>query len=74
MLHQTGELSSEYILRRTNEKTDVSNAHKYKVVPASYMDRSKAKHEKAQLEILINVVDYMIHKLGLVKEHLDMFD
>ena len=62
ILHQLGELSAEYILWRTNEKTDVSNAPKYKVVPASYVCRSKAKREKAQLELLIKIVDHMIHK------------
>ena len=42
ILHQTGELSAEYILRRTNKKTDRANAPKYKVVPAFYSNRSKA--------------------------------
>ena len=58
--HQTGELSSEYVLQRTNKKADGSNTPKYKVVPTSYMDRSKSKREKAQLELLIKIVDYMI--------------
>ena len=44
------------------------NAPKYKIIPASYADRSKAKLEKAQLELLIKVVDYMIQKFGLEKE------
>ena len=35
ILHQTGEISPEYHLRRINEKADGSNAPKYKVVPAS---------------------------------------
>ena len=50
------------------------NVHNYKVVPASYMDRSKAKSEKAQLELLIKVVHHIIHKFGLEKELSDMFD
>ena len=74
ILHQTGELSTEYILWRTSEKADGANAPKYKVIPAFYADRSKAKREKAQLELLIKVVDYMIHKSGLEKELSDMFD
>ena len=74
ILHQTGELSPEYLMRRTNGKTDGANAPNYKVVPASYMDRSKAKRKKAQLGLLIKVVDHMIHKVGLEKELFDMFD
>ena len=74
ILHQLGELSSEYILRRTNEKVDETNISKYKVVPASCTDRSKAKRKKAQLELLIKIVDHMIHKFGLEKELSDMFN
>ena len=74
ILHQTSELSAEYILRRTNEKADESNAPKYKVVPAFYSHRSKAKREKAQLELMIKIVDYMIQKFDLKKELSDMFD
>ena len=51
MLHQLGELSLEYLLRRTNEKADGSNAPKYKVVPASYSDRSKGKCEKSTIRV-----------------------
>ena len=50
------------------------NAPKYKVVPAFYLDRSKAKHEKAQLELLINVADYMIQKFDIEKEPLEMLE
>ena len=74
ILHQTGQLSSEYILRRTNVKADGTNAPKYKIVPAFYEDRSKAKREKARLELLIKVVDHMIQKYDLEKELSDMFD
>ena len=49
------------------------NAPKYKVVPASYMDRSKAKRGKAQLELLVNVINHMIQKFSLEKELSDMF-
>ena len=48
-------------------KFDGLSAAKYKVVPTSYMDRSEAKREKEQLELLIKVVDYMIRKFGLEK-------
>ena len=74
ILHQTGKSSPEYLLRRTNEKADGLNAPKYKIVPTSYMDLSKAKRDKAQLELLIKVVDYMTRKFGLEKELSDMFD
>ena len=74
ILHHTGELSAKYIMQRTNEKADGSNVPKCKVVPASHMDRSKAKREKAQLELLVDVVDHMIQKFGLEKELSDMFD
>ena len=46
ILHQTCVLSSEYLLRRTNEKADGENASKYKVVQAFYADRTKSKHDK----------------------------
>ena len=73
ILHQTGELSAEYILQRTNDKADGTNVPKYKIVPASYANRSKAKRKKVQLELLIKVLYYMIHKFGLEKELSDMF-
>ena len=38
------------------------NAPKYKIIPADYMDRSKSKHDKKQLELLVKVVDYIIAK------------
>ena len=74
ILHQTGELSSEYILRRTNEKCDGPNAPKFNLIPASNADQSKAKREKVQLELLIKIVDHMIHKFDIEKELSDMFD
>ena len=43
ILHQTGELSTDYILRRTNKKYDELNTHKFKVVLADYVDRNKTK-------------------------------
>ena len=46
IFHDSGELSTEFVLRRTNEKAYEVNASKYKVVLVSYADRSKAKHEK----------------------------
>ena len=74
ILHHTGGLSVEYVLWGTNEKADGANPPKCKVLPASYADRSKAKREKAQLELLINVADHMIQKFGLEKELSEMFD
>ena len=72
ILHQTGELSPEYLLRRTNEKVDGLNAPKYKVVSTSNKDRSKVKRKKAQLELLIKVTDYIVRKFALEKELVDM--
>ena len=46
ILHQTGELSLEYLIRRTNERYDVSNTPKYKVIPVDYANRSKSKKKK----------------------------
>ena len=51
ILHQTSELSAEYILRRINEKADEANAPKYKIVPASYADQSEAKREKSTIRV-----------------------
>ena len=45
-LKQTAELVLEYLIRRTNEKADGANAPRYKVIPAFYVDQSKAKREK----------------------------
>ena len=50
ILHQTSELSIEYILRRTNDKTDGVNAPKYKVVLAFYPDRNKSKKKKKTIK------------------------
>ena len=74
ILHQAIVLSSKYLIRRINEKADGANAHRYKAVPSSYMDRSKAKREKLQLELLIKIVDYMIQKFDFEKEISDKFD
>ena len=73
ILYQTCKLSPKYLLRRTNEKTDGANAPKYKVVPATYADRSKTKRDKAQSKLPIKIVDYMIYKFDLGKESLEMF-
>ena len=51
ILHQTCELSPEYRIRRTNEKADGANAPKYKIVPAFYADRNKAKREKNTIRV-----------------------
>ena len=40
-------------MRRTNEKVDGTNASKYKVVPALYSNRSKAKHVKKKITIRV---------------------
>ena len=37
ILHQSGRLSSKYLIQRTNEKYDEPNAHKYKIIIADYM-------------------------------------
>ena len=63
-----------YHIWRTNDKAGGANEPKYKVVPASYSHRSKVKHKKAQLELLIKIVDHMIHEFDLEKELSDMFD
>ena len=44
-----------------------------KLYQLPYMDRSKTKREKAQLELLIKVVDYIIQKFDLEKELSGMF-
>ena len=72
--HQSGELSPEYILRRTNERADGANASMYKALPASYADRSKAKRQKAQLELLVKAVDYIIDKSDLENELSNLLD
>ena len=74
ILHQSGELSPEYILRRTNERADGANASMYKALPASYADRSKAKRQKAQLELLVKAVDYIIDKSDLENELSNLLD
>ena len=51
ILHQISELSPDCLLWRINEKTDGSNAPKYKVVSAFYSDRSKVKHEKSTIRV-----------------------
>ena len=36
ILHQTGELSPKYLLRRTNKRSGGPNAAKFKIIPADY--------------------------------------
>ena len=66
ILHQTGDLSTNYILRITNKKYDELNTPKFKVVPAYYVDRNKSK--KKQLELVFKVVYYIIAKFDLKNE------
>ena len=74
ILHQTGELSAEYIHRRTNEKINRLNAPKYKIIPVNYTNRSKSKNNKKQLELFIKAVDYIIVKFGLENELLNLLN
>ena len=46
ILHQSSELSSEYLIRKTNKKYDSLNAPKYKIIPTDYVNQSKSKRDK----------------------------
>ena len=75
ILPQTGELSSEYLQRKTNEKVDGVNAPKCKVVPSFYENRSKVKHDKKKrLQLLIKALDYISTKFDIENELSNLLD
>ena len=64
ILYQTGELLSEYLLRRTNEKCDEQNALKYKIIPVDYVKRSKPSNNENKLDLVIKILDHIIARFG----------
>ena len=50
-LNQSGELSSEYLLRRTIEKANESDVPNNKVVPVDCVDRSELKHDNKTIRV-----------------------
>ena len=59
ILHQTGELSSKYLLWRTNEKYDRMNTPKYKTILADYVDQNKPDI-KNKLNLVTKILDYIM--------------
>ena len=67
IFHETGELSSEFLIRRTNEKIDGPKAGHYKIIP----DRSSnlfKKNVKNKVDDLVQIIEYICEKFGITEE------
>ena len=67
LFHETGELSSEFLIRRTNERIDGPKAGRYKIIPDRTSNIFK-KNVKNKVDAIAQAVDYLIAKFGLEEE------
>ena len=67
IFHETGELSSEFLIQRTNERIDGPKAGHYKIIPNRTSNLFK-KNVKNKVEALAQTMDYLIAKFGLEEE------
>ena len=65
ILHQTGELSPKYLLRRTNERSDEPNAPKFKIIPAYYVTKRPKTSTKKNIELCLQVLNHIVDKFGI---------
>ena len=68
ILHQTGELSSKYLLRKTNKRTDGPNAPKFKIIQADYVTKSPKTSIKKNIELCLQILNHIVDKLGIDDE------
>ena len=68
ILHQSGELSPKYLLRRTNERSDGPNAAKFKIIPADYATKRPKTSAKQNIELCIQVLNHIVDKLNIGDE------
>ena len=64
ILHDSGELPSHLHIRKTNEKINGSNVGKYKILTQLPNNRN----EKEQLNVIVEIIDYIIKKYKLEDE------
>ena len=67
LFHETGELSSEFLIRRTNEKIDGPKASCYKIIPDRTSNLFK-KNVKNKVDDLVRIVEYIYEKFGITEE------
>ena len=67
ILYKTSVLSTEFLIRRTNERIDGSKAGRYKIIPNRTSNLFK-KNVKNKVDALAQAMDYLIDKFGLEEE------
>ena len=71
LFHETGELSSEFLIRRTNERIDGPKAGRYKIIPDRTSNLFK-KNIKNKVDDLVLIVEYICEKFGITEEVQEM--
>ena len=67
IFHETGELSTEFLIRRTNEKLDGDKTGRYKIIPDRTSNLFK-KNVKNKVDDLVRIVEYICEKFGIIEE------
>ena len=67
LFHETGELSSEFLIRRTHERINGPKAGRYKIIPDRTSNLFK-KNVKNKVDALAQAMDYLAAKFGLEEE------
>ena len=71
IFHETGELSIEFIIRRTNERIDGLKAGRYKIIHDRTSNIFK-KNVKNKVDDLVRIVEYICEKFGITEEIQEM--
>ena len=67
IFRETGELSNEFLIRRTNERIDGTKAGRYKIIPDRTSNLFK-KNVKNKVDDLVRTVEYICDKFGITEE------
>ena len=67
IFHETDELSTDFLIQRTNEKIDDSKAGRYKIIHDQTSNLFK-KNVKNKVYNLVRIIEYMCVKLGMIEE------
>ena len=71
--HETDELSTEFLIRRTNERIDSPKARHYKIIPGRTSNLFK-KNVKNKVDNLVRIVEYICEKFGMIEEVQEMLE
>ena len=67
IFRKTGELSNEFLIRRTNERVDGPKAGRYKIIP-DWTSNLFKKNVKNKVDDLVRIVAYICEKFGITEE------